>query len=93
MGDHHIHDNGKHVEEIDARLRKLAAAFSDAGSSDDFEELFIIIHRPGWTTLPEVALLNSLIDVAEQTVAAAVQVRGAILAGALAIAEGSAVAV
>ena len=37
--------------------------------------------------------LNSLIDVAEQTVAAAVQVHGAILAGARAIAEGSAVAV
>ena len=93
MGDHHIHDNGKHVAQIETRLRELADAFSDAGSSDDFDELFLIIHRPGWTTPVEVALLGSLIEAAERNLTDAVQLRGAIVAGARAVGETSALAV
>jgi len=92
MGDHHIHDNGEHVKNIDARLRKLAAAFSDAGSSDDLDELFLIIHRPGWTTPAEIALIHSLIDATESSLAGAMQLRGALVDGARAVGEASTVA-
>jgi hypothetical protein len=90
MTDHHIHDNGEHVAHIERRLRALADSVTDAASSDDFDELFKIIHFPGWTTPVEIEFVNSLIDATERSLAGAVQLRGALLSGARAIAENSA---
>lgn len=56
MTTQHIGDDGKHIDELDQRLRELSDAFADLGTSDDFEDLFRIIHKPGWTTLPELVL-------------------------------------
>jgi len=92
MSEHEAHHTDGHVAEIEGRLRRLSAAFVDGGEVDDFEELLLIIHAPGWTTLPEIALVNSLIDVAERNVEDAVQLRGALLEGARAIAGTAAVA-
>jgi hypothetical protein len=92
MTDHHIHDNGEHVAHIERRLRALADSFDDAASSDDFDELFKIIHFPGWTTPVEIEFMHSLIDATERSVAGAVALRTALVSGARAVAEGSAVA-
>jgi hypothetical protein len=93
MTEHHIHDNGEHVVELDGRLKALAAGFSDAGASDNFDELFKIIHSPGWTTLTHLELVNQLINAAERNLAEAGELRSALLRGAHAIAQESAVAV
>jgi hypothetical protein len=90
MTEYHVNDNGAHVAHIERRLRALADAFSDAAASDDFDELFKIIHFPGWTTPVEIEFVNSLIDATERSLAGAVQLRGALLSGARAIAENSA---
>jgi hypothetical protein len=90
MTEQHIDDNGKHVDELDGRLRDLAASFGDLGSSDDFDELFRIIHRGGWTTVIDVAFMHSLIDATQRTVEDARQLRNAMLEGARAIGEASA---
>jgi hypothetical protein len=79
----------QHVEDIDRRLRKLKAAITEFGECGDVEELFQIIHRPGWTTLPEAFLFSSLIDAAEQGLDSVRQLRGALLEGARAIGKGS----
>jgi hypothetical protein len=86
----HIHDNGKHVEELDRRLRALAASVADSSSMDDLDELFKIIHRPGWTTIADLAFMHSLIDAAERSVADTSHLRSALLGGARAVAEASA---
>jgi hypothetical protein len=93
MAEQHIHDNGEHITELDGRLRALAAGFSDAGSSDDFDELFKIIHSPGWTTLTHLELVHQLINAAERNLTEAGELRGALLRGAHAIAQESAVTV
>jgi hypothetical protein len=92
MTNNHINDNGRHVAQIDERLRALAASLADAASMDDFKELFLIIHRPGWTTVVDVAFMHSLIDAAERSVADSRHLRSALLNGARAIAEAGAVA-
>jgi hypothetical protein len=88
----HIHDNGKHVAELEGRLKALAAGFSDAGSSDDFDELFKIIHNPGFTTPVQLLLIHQLVETAERNLAEAAQLRGALMQGARAVAEESLVA-
>ena len=92
MTEHHIHDNGKHVAELEGRLRSLADGFTQAGSSDDYEELFKIIHSPGWTTVTHLELVNQLVNTAERNLTEAAELRGALLLGARAIAAESPVA-
>jgi hypothetical protein len=41
------------------------AAVSGLGNTGDVEELLIVIHRNGWTTLQDV-VVNTLIDAAER---------------------------
>ena len=81
----HIDDDGKHIDELDRRLRDLRVAFTDLGTPDDFEELFTIIHRPGWTTVIDVQFMNIVVDAAERAVDDARHLRGALLEGARAV--------
>jgi hypothetical protein len=90
MSTQHIDDGGRHVEQLDQRVRDLSTAFDDLGTSDDFKELLRIIHFPGWTTLPDVFFMNVLIDSAERAVDDARRIRQALLEGARAIGEASA---
>ena len=83
----HINDDGKHIEELDRRLHELSDAFTDLGSSDDFSELFSIIHKPGWTTLPEVLFMNIIVDAAQRAADDARRLRGALLEGARAVGQ------
>jgi hypothetical protein len=92
MSEYEAHHNSKHVAALDGRLRRLSAAFVDAAAVEDFEELLLIIHQPGWTTPAELLLVNSLIDAAERNVQEAAQLRGALLQGANAIVQAAAVA-
>jgi hypothetical protein len=93
MTDHRINDNGKHVAQLESRLKGLAAGFSDAGSSDDWDELFKIIHQPPFTTPVELQLINLILEAAERNLAEAAELRGALVNGARTVVEESAVAV
>jgi hypothetical protein len=77
-----INDKDEHVSELNRRLRDLKAAYVGLGSSVDFEELFRITHSAGWTTRPEIFLMNALVDAAESNVQDAQRLRRALLEGA-----------
>lgn len=81
----HDKDNGQHVEELDKRLHDLAAAFADLGNTADFDQLFKIIHIPGWTTWPDIFLINTLVDAAERAAKDARSLRTALVECVLAI--------
>jgi hypothetical protein len=85
----HIDDGGKHIEELDRRLHDLRDAFADLGSCGDFEELFKIIHNPGWTTLIDVLFMNVVVDAAGRAADDARRLRSALLEGARAVANAS----
>jgi hypothetical protein len=93
MTEHRIHDNGEHVVHLEGRLKALAAGFDDAGSSDDFDELYKIIHLKPFTTPVQLELINLIVNIAERNLAEATELRGALVRGARAIVEESAVAV
>jgi hypothetical protein len=83
----HIEDSGRHIDELDRRLRGLKVTFADLRAEDDFDELINIIHRPGWTTLPDVLFVNALIDAAERSAENAQALRQTLLAGARLVGE------
>ena len=86
MAVQHISDKDEHIDALDRRLHDLSAAFASLAAPDDFEELFWIIHRPGWTTVIDVLFVNALIDAAQRSADDARQLRAALLEGARAIA-------
>jgi hypothetical protein len=89
MATQYVHAKDEHVGELNRRLLELKAAHAGLGASDDFEELFKITHGPGWTTLPEIFLMNALVDAAESNVRDARRLRKALVDGARTIGEAS----
>ncbi len=80
-----IQDNRRRVDELDRRLRDLSAAFTDLGNTADFDQLLKIIHVPGWTTWPDILLINTVLDAAERAAEDARSLRNALVESALAI--------
>ena len=89
MTNQRVDDKAEHVNKLNRRLRELNAAYVSLGKSDDFEELFKITHGPGWTTLPEIFLVNALVNAAESNVKDAQRLRKALVEGARTIGETS----
>jgi len=78
-----------HIDNLDEQLRNLKDVFRQLGSSDDFDELFVIIRRPGWTTLRELGFVNALVDATKRCADDARYLRTALLEGDRAIADQS----
>ena len=47
---------------LDHRIKLAREAFEQYGSTDDMDELLLIIHRPGWTTIAELMLVEGLLE-------------------------------
>ena len=47
---------------LEKKVTDLSNALAHLGTTEDLNELIRIIHRPGWTTLPEFLLVNSIVD-------------------------------
>jgi hypothetical protein len=63
------------VKDLEHRIGQLQKnlAFVGQGSTAEGSELFTIIHRPGWTTVQQVALAGQILEAMNQQ---AVAMRG-----------------
>ena len=52
----------QHVEALEGKIKKLQTALTSFSVSEDFDELWKIIHRPGWTTPAEGIFASGLIE-------------------------------
>ncbi len=82
-----VQDNRQHVDELDKRLRGLNAALADLGNSDEFDQLLKIIHFRGWTTWPDLFLMNTVVEAMERAVDDVRDLRKALLECALSISD------
>ena len=76
-------DAGK-IKNLDAQLKQCLKEISGIGNENDSSnaELFRIIHNPGWTTLPDVALATDILESMQAQVKALTGIRKALLEGA-----------
>ena len=83
----HIQDNGLHVRQLGERIQLMQDAYSDPAASDEWAELFKIIHFPGYTTPVQLQFVNALLEAAEVNLRQAAVLRTALLEGGRGIVE------
>ena len=52
----------RELERMETRMKELRATLKSLAEGKDFDRLSLIIRKPGWTTVAEVAFLNGLLD-------------------------------
>ena len=72
---------GQRYEQIMSGLQSIAGAKASSQSSAQ-AELLVIIHKPGWTTVQDVELVNAGLDALEHQVKAVEKLHAALTTGA-----------
>jgi len=55
-------EHQKHIEKLGKKIEELNHDLAQLGNTEDLENLIQIIHRPGWTTLPEIAFASGIVE-------------------------------
>jgi len=80
-------DNG-HAQSImclETKVKALSAYLITLADIPDMEEMLVIIHRPGWTTPAEFALVSGMKDSIQGHVNNPTEIRKVLLSGSRAI--------
>lgn len=72
------------INRLAQRYEQIRKSLQNLGGSSDGSqtELFLIIHRPGWTTVLDVAMASHSLDALQHQVAAIEKLHEAMTAGA-----------
>jgi hypothetical protein len=52
----------RELARLESRINELSERLTDLADDDQFANLIKIIHRPGWTTIAEQALVLGVVD-------------------------------
>jgi hypothetical protein len=83
----------EHTAKLESKIKELEEVCKSLGNNSESVELFTIIHRPGWTTVAEVAFAASVIDSLIAQGRNMLGLRSALLAGARQVEAGKTVGV
>ena len=72
----------RELERMETRMKELRATLKSLAEGKDFDRLSLIIRKPGWTTVAEVAFLNGLLDSMHGQAKNIATLKQAILSGA-----------
>ena len=67
------------IKTLDKNIGDLAALVKRLAVADEFDELRLIIHRPGWTTPAEHLLVQGALDALRAQIDGFVALKGALL--------------
>ena len=72
----------KQASNIETQLRGLHASFQQLSGGDSVESIISVIHKPGWTTIAEVAFFTGIVDSMVAHTNALASLKQALLSGA-----------
>jgi hypothetical protein len=73
------------VAKLETRIKDLAAQMAQLADDSDLKELIKIIHRPGWTSVAEFALVRGVVDAMIVHTKALAGLKRALLTGSRAV--------
>jgi hypothetical protein len=72
------------LSQVEAHIQAIKTSHAALASSDELDQLWNIIHRPGWTTVAELAfLMNGLESIRAQTLQLAALKEGLVKSASL----------
>jgi len=74
--------NADQLQYLEKTVGNLELALDGLADSDDLRQLLTFVHRPGWTTPAEFALVLGLVDVMVSAVAQIQHLKGLLMKGA-----------
>lgn len=81
-------DKRGHAYEItclEAKIKALCTHLEATGDTSDMEEMLVLIHRQGWTTPQEIALVSGMVDSMQAHVNNLTEMRKVVLSASRAI--------
>jgi hypothetical protein len=80
-------DNGhaQSITSLETKVKALSAHLKALANTSDLEELLVMIHRPGWTTVAELALVSGIVDSIQGHVNNLAELRKTLLSGSRAV--------
>lgn len=72
----------KQASHIETQLRALHASFQQLSGGDSVESIISVIHKPGWTTIAEVAFFTGIVDSMVAHTNALASLKQALISGA-----------
>lgn len=72
----------KQAQHIEGQLRELHASFQQLSGGDSVENIISVIHKPGWTTIAEIAFFTGIVDSMLAHTKALASLKQALLSGA-----------
>ena len=70
---------------LEARLNQLADKMASLGNRQTLMDLVPVIHRPGWTTLAEMAFATGIVEAMVKHADAFAELQGALMKGSNAV--------
>jgi hypothetical protein len=70
---------------LETQVKEMCQNLAHLADDTDFQELISIIHRPGWTTVAEAALVKGVIDSMHAQTKTLVGLKQALLTGSRAV--------
>ncbi len=81
MDHHEKHD----IPSLEGRIRNLSKQLKHVADDTDLEEMFVFLHRPGWTTPAEYLLVSGIVDVMHEHAKAMVSLKQVLINGSRAV--------
>ena len=76
------------IKKLHQKITDLKQQLASLGGGEQLDELLVIIHRPGWTTLREIAISMALVDSMSAHAQVAAKTQVALVKGAKAASVG-----
>jgi len=73
------------LAKVESHINSIKAAHADLGTPDGWDELWRIIHQPGWTTVAESTLVFSILESVLNQTRQLAALKNGLLAGARAV--------
>jgi hypothetical protein len=80
-------DNGhaQSIKHLGTKVKALSAQLKTLADTSDVEELLVLIHKPGWTTIAELTLVSGVVDSIQGHANNLTELRKTLLSGSRAI--------
>ncbi len=79
------HQEKHDISSLEGRIRNLSKQLKHVADETDLEEMFVILHRPGWTTPAEYLLVSGIVDVMHEYAKAMVSLKQVLINGSRAV--------